>query len=939
MAEGLRDKEHPYKIKIFFKSSKLITIIILFLLFLAVLPFHENKFILTASFIALFGFIILSIYAISQIAVVTLNTEELWKRHINLFKNRIKKATKFSQTIKSNTEQLYKFINESDNKIQWLIPKESDYVSLKSLKEGTITKINVESLKKVVKNIKDNQKNKTDQKQIEPQKQNQKSMRELQEKPKYSPQKNKDITLHIESIGCKIDEGGKLLSYNKNIQVDSYKLQKQLNNALSIERTTVIDEVQMELENYKSMIKKYIEEENMFQFERYFELYFELAEEFLNQLSKPYSYEDAKRQMPYLDSSSSLLDWLRDHIMAFFIHAIKKKEDNQLETEKLDEITKIKWFSYRLINLSKNNKDHLFFQMGFSLWIRQLDCLSKSTNNFNKKEKIKDHFKFFENHLIPTVFFGEEITRETEEYAIYLLEMLRNIFDWILREDKKFEFLSDFHDRVIQIINNRSSSLLHFQESAIDMKRVFNEPQSYDSRKLQFLFGLGAYLDNLTRNESQIPDEKQIELDNIQDTIKDFIMIFFKFHITPFDLTNFLNVYPLMNEREVDNFWQWSFLNMPADGKLRQRKDNTKNYFIKLMLEFPLKEFNILKLEEMLPKTLSFLENLYFPTIDQELQNLEATDEKKQKIKTLLKKVSDYQHQKRVRYINEGKVDLKKKEEFISRFQKNFKESAYMRELFKNKKNITNIKNDFIWDINQMEFKSYFMSHEFKPEGINLGFSYPINFSDKMPETFSEGFSNSENKFLQSEILKRCEKKEISFTDFRETLINREWADGQFILVSNRHFLKIIKDSFIKIKENKEDNKNIFKYYLSIKDKRIPLKFDILIENQNINAVIFDKSKLPILEMFDPIDKEKELFSFEFLKDIGISIGIDAFSHNNKLMEFMIKNLPDWLTKKGNEKAQKEYLNQMVNIKISQGLHLNWQGIQEPIGESFTITK
>ena len=95
MAEGLRDKENPYKIKIFFNESKLITIIILFLISLVLFLFQENRFSLIISFLALWGFIGLSIYAISQIAVVTLNTEELWKKHINLFKKRIEEATKF----------------------------------------------------------------------------------------------------------------------------------------------------------------------------------------------------------------------------------------------------------------------------------------------------------------------------------------------------------------------------------------------------------------------------------------------------------------------------------------------------------------------------------------------------------------------------------------------------------------------------------------------------------------------------------------------------------------------------------------------------------------------------------------------------------------------------------------------------------------------------
>ena len=95
-------------------------------------------------------------------------------------------------------------------------------------------------------------------------------------------------------------------------------IQKKLNNALTTERTTVVDAVEVELENYKSMIKKYIEKENRFQFGRHFDLYFELAEEFLKQLSKPYSYEEAKREVSYFNSSSPLLDWLRDSYYYFF---------------------------------------------------------------------------------------------------------------------------------------------------------------------------------------------------------------------------------------------------------------------------------------------------------------------------------------------------------------------------------------------------------------------------------------------------------------------------------------------------------------------------------------------------------------------------------------------------------------------------------------------
>ena len=208
---------------------------------------------------------------------------------------------------------------------------------------------------------------------------------------------------------------------------------------------------------------------------------------------------------------------------------------------------------------------------------------------------------------------------------------------------------------------------------------------------MQFLFGLGAYLDGLAKDESQIPDKKKTEFDNIQDTIKNFIMDFFKFHITSFDLKNFLNIYPLMYKKEVDNFWQWGSFNMPADGKWRWRKDNTETYFLKLVFDVDETEFKKLKIEQIDSQTLSHLEYLKL-TIDQKLQTLKATDDNKNKIYTLLRNISVCQQQERTAYISKGILEQNKILEFIHKFEESFKKSSYMRALFKNKENIQKIK-------------------------------------------------------------------------------------------------------------------------------------------------------------------------------------------------------------------------------------------------------
>ena len=920
MAEGLRDKEHPYKIEIFFNESKLITIIILFLISLTLLLFQEYRFVFIMSFLTLLGFIGLSIYAVRQMALITLNSEELWEKHIDLFKNEIKEVTKFFLNIKSESEKFYNFIQKQKIKTQWFI-SEFNQVYLKSLQEGVITNVNLEALKNIIKDIEEQEANKPIPK----------SKKSEKTKTEQSPRLIKeDIILNI-PIGKRIKRETDLLSYNKEIQINThnkYKIEKKLNKSIKVKKTTIIDKIKGKLENYRSMIKKYIEEENTFQFTRYFKLYFRLAEEFLNELPKPYSYQEAKREINFvLDSSWPQLDWLRNHTIDFFSQARDKKLKSQFKTEHLDEIyIEIKWFSYHLIDLSKEKKDHLLFQMALRLWVRQLYGLSQ--NNPNQKNKdIEDHIVFFKKHLISTVFRNAleegQVKKETEGYLIYLLEITKDISGWMLKKDKHFSFVDDLENIIKVVVNNGAQRSFRNQtkQKYFDKEKVFKNLESYDSRKLQFLLGLGAFLESLTENK----------LNNLKETIKDSILKGFELNIISFDLKNFLNIYPLMKSREINSFWQWSFfINTPADGQWRKGEDNTEDYFLKLMLDIPQIDFERLKIEEIDSQTLSDLEYLKI-TINQKPQKPET-----EKIYNFLQRVSAYQNQNRAEYINKGKLEQDKVLEFRNRFKKGFKETAYMRNLFKNKKVIQQIKDDSIGYMDYIESKGYFMFHQVKPNDINLSLSHPTNFSDETPEIFSYGCSDGENKILQSKILEKCEKQEISYSDFKIALTDRQWTNNEVILVSNRYFSTVINAPF-KIEEIKEDNKSIFEYNLLFKNRKIPLKMDFLIKNQNVDAVIFDISKLPILEMFNPIKVEEELFDFHFLEDIGISIGIDAFSSNDKLMEFIIKNPPDWLIEKGSKKDQREYLKQMVNIKILQGLYLNWEGIEGYIGEYFVI--
>jgi len=208
---------------------------------------------------------------------------------------------------------------------------------------------------------------------------------------------------------------------------------------------------------------------------------------------------------------------------------------------------------------------------------------------------------------------------------------------------------------------------------------------------------------------------------------------------------------------------------------------------------------------------------------------------------------------------------------------------------------------------------------------------------------WKQGFENFEKAFQifqrrKDELFKKCEKIEGSFEMIKEKLKQREWQGNEILLIDNVMYYDFMRhgcfNPSIKKPDLDESNKGFFQFQgKDIEFKRMPFY------EGKIGLMILDPSKLPQLELFDSIQSDTEHFAFEFLKDIGVSIGIDSFSSNQKLMTAFFKKVPEWLTKKRKEKQEQEdYLKQKVNIKISQGISLNWKGIEQ-IGTAFIIKK
>lgn len=923
-AEGMRDRNEKYKLQILLKESKLPTVIILFLFSITILPFVQYRIIFIIALGSLMGFIFLSINAVYKIISIIRNATELWKYHRILFTNRIKKVTQFAINIRLENKNLSNILNKYKNDYIriWFPERDAKCTFLKSKQEGTITSMSLDKLEDILQDIIDCrpiEKKVSKGSEITPQPPSQSTSDNFLD---YKINESQYVNLYIQ-VGNQIKEGAPLLSFSNQLQINDNlkeKLQDQLNNLIQVERLTVVDEVRDEIEGHRDKVKQLIKEENVLQFKKYLDLYFDSVKEFVNQILKHglFSYEESKKEMNSISLNESEgwppLIWFKDHIMDFFKNSI------ELDSNKIYE--NIKWFSYHLIKLSQEKNDHLIFRETLFLWLRQLYHLSEYSFK-DKEKKMKNHADFFETYIISLIFSNIRESSDTlskkESYAIHLLEIVKSMFECILKRELYF-LLNNFQEIIIKIVNDDDK----LAEQSINVMKIFTQDNSifedqnsYKSRKLQFLFGFGVCLEQLKSNMSQLTEFKELQK-SVEGSI-------------PILLKEYLKIYPLICNENVNKFWQWSFFNMPTNMEFKQDPwdIDRDTYFLKLLSKIPENEFKSLKINQLDPKTL-----LHLKSLDVSLTRNSQTPCINSTIKEFFKKITKHQHQQREKYIGRMELNTDKVQHFIDVFSEEFKKKPTMRHLFK-KRNISykNKENMPIFSINIIEPKDYFLSDKEELELFRARETRSLSIS------FSDGFIESENKFLQDEILKKCTKKEVIYSSFKEELINRKWKDSERLILDINTFNRIAREyPIFKIEENKSTKRDFFKQCLKIQNRTIPFSTSNL-RKTNIRAMIFDTSKLPILEMFNPAEKQKDTsLTFQFLEDIGISVGIGNFSHNTQLMNNILKKPPEWLSKIGNKKDQREYLTQHVNIMIAQGINLNWKNIQTPIGTGFIIS-
>jgi len=175
------------------------------------------------------------------------------------------------------------------------------------------------------------------------------------------------------------------------------------------------------------------------------------------------------------------------------------------------------------------------------------------------------------------------------------------------------------------------------------------------------------------------------------------------------------------------------------------------------------------------------------------------------------------------------------------------------------------------------------------------------------------GLANYENSYILEKIASNCD--EVNGKNIDKILNKSNDLSNIIIFAVNLNLFEFFKDSHNFIFEWYKDSPQLdirgFEGWYIFKEKYIPV-FGMYQEKINKQILVLDKAKLGKLIQYSPLDEGES----ENLRKGIFYFNIQSFSENPKLMNSFIKKPPEWLKKIGDEKKQREHLQEKALIQI-----------------------
>jgi len=665
------------------------------------------------------------------------------------------------------------------------------------------------------------------------------------------------------------------------------------------------------------------------------EIYIALIETFWEYVLKfgIYSYEEANKERHSLLGKWKALEWISDDYGRFLKDAVDTGDRNII-----NEVFSLSVaITYRAIDYKDQLIFQEFLQFNEYLYIYAIGTQNEDLKSF-ATEHICMHLRELGDFYIVSKLEDSNSSIQGlnifKDFAIYLFHLFQRLLkDAFDKEDIKS--FKQFSDRVINLFNNFNPSTRAVDKKGMQLQLENDELPEIEKNKLkeklkrqeilekveeeiigkrqQMLFGLSSWIFYKLRQDKSNSRLKEF-YDTVIETNTNDIN----------ELTNtFINSSP--------DYWGWDSWEMVADGKAHRVQFNRKlaEFFVirALSILSAKKDSEIEKIE--LPYNRNFESSISNKKSDlnRVLDDIKSNPDnwkfalpesamsKLSLFRSLLKKAAKAQEEKDLELKREKPISPKKVEEFKKGVIKRFYEMDTMREIFKyfslyqNKiKEAREKKENRFGFFNMLDDKAAFFD-EWHTYYLNLG------------ENYGRNLASSETSFLVDKITANCTK--IKNTRFDKILKKFANPDDVIILVVNMaESWKFLEDTgnfipswYKNFKEYKDilpktDMKKVGGWY-KFQGKFIPI-FKVFHNKGEESIVILDKSKLGHLVQYPPTSKGE---GKKPLKDI-FYMDVQDLSSNEKKMEKIIKEKPDWLTKKGGEEEQRKYLQECVIVNI-----------------------
>jgi ribosomal protein S18 len=350
------------------------------------------------------------------------------------------------------------------------------------------------------------------------------------------------------------------------------------------------------------------------------------------------------------------------------------------------------------------------------------------------------------------------------------------------------------------------------------------------------------------------------------------------------------------NNRKYADSWRVSTYDLVADGKVRSVPDYSlvmKELWADLMLSRPFNdELAAYDVKDELEQSLLFTESL---STDKDIKLIKYVEshnaENSEQLLKLIKQFMEVRWNYESTILASAHLDIERVSKFETLIRNAYTENSISYKLFTRSPQVL-IDNSG----KEKGFKEFGINQIFDKEAFIADW-HSGYYIDNMAEQLGSQIAQGQDEFIFKNLLADFEAKKNQDALFN--LLKKKFNSVNWLVISNDIRNYEIEPAFKKHLSKNSDYSN--QYIKGIKQK-LPIQH-IFTDDLPKGIYFIDRSNIGTLTQKTPLNDP-------------VDTQIDAYSHDEELMNGLLKTQPKWLKQKGNKAAQTKFLNSKVRMRV-----------------------